>query len=65
MSGWARSGRWHLAALTDEQCRVLELRVVHSLSAEQTALVLGSTSATVRLVQHQALEALRAEIARP
>jgi hypothetical protein len=37
---------------------VPRLRVVHGLSTEQTALVLGSTPASVRLVQHQTLEAV-------
>ncbi|WP_245849180.1 sigma factor-like helix-turn-helix DNA-binding protein [Lentzea kentuckyensis] len=50
--------------LTDEQRAVLALRVVHGLSAEQAALVLGSSPAAVRLVQHQALEVLRAVITR-
>jgi DNA-directed RNA polymerase specialized sigma24 family protein len=64
VSDQAQPGPWHLAVLTDEQRAVLKLRVVHGLSAEQTALVLDSTPAAVRLVQHQALEALRAVIAR-
>ncbi|NKE57077.1 hypothetical protein FXN61_09605 [Lentzea sp. PSKA42] len=64
MSDQAQPGPWHLEVLTDEQRAVLKLRVVHGLSAEQTALVLGSTPAAVRLVQHEALEALRAVIAR-
>lgn len=49
----------HLAALTDEQRFVLELRVVHGLSAEQTASVLGSTVVAVLQQQHNALNALR------
>ncbi|MEU7482083.1 sigma factor-like helix-turn-helix DNA-binding protein [Lentzea sp. NPDC042327] len=55
-------GLRHLAALTEDQREVLRLRVVRGLSAEQTAHVLGSTPAAVRLVQHQALETLRAVI---
>lgn len=65
MSDSAEPGLWQLAALTAEQLAVLKLRVVHGLSAEQAAPVLGSTPAAVRLVQHQALEALRAGITRP
>jgi DNA-directed RNA polymerase specialized sigma24 family protein len=61
----AQPGPWYLAALTGEQRAVLKLRVVHGLSAEQTALVLDSTPAAVRLLQHQALEALREVITRP
>lgn len=49
----------HLAALTNEQRFVLELRVVHGLSAEQTALVLDSTVVAVLQRQHDALNALR------
>jgi DNA-directed RNA polymerase specialized sigma24 family protein len=49
----------HLAALTEEQRFLLELRVVHGLSAEQAALVLDSTVAAVLLQQHHALNALR------
>lgn len=49
----------HLAELTGEQRTVLELRVVQGLSATQTASALGSTVAAVRLLQHQALNALR------
>ncbi|PWK84915.1 sigma-70-like protein [Lentzea atacamensis] len=62
MSSSTLPGSWPLVVLTDEQHEVLRLRVVHGLSAEQAALVLGSTPAEVRLVQHQALEALRAVI---
>ncbi|HUQ56362.1 sigma factor-like helix-turn-helix DNA-binding protein [Lentzea sp.] len=65
MSGSPRPGPWRLAALTDEQREVLKLRVVHGLSAEQTARVLRSTPAAVRLLQHQALEALRAVLRPP
>ncbi|MDX8034038.1 sigma factor-like helix-turn-helix DNA-binding protein [Lentzea sp. BCCO 10_0856] len=61
----AEPGPWYLEVLTDEQRAVLKLRVVHGLSAEQAARVLGSTPEVVRLVQHQALEALRAVITRP
>ncbi len=64
MSGSPGPGPWCLAVLTDEQRAVLALRVVHGLSAEQAALVLGSSPAAVRLVQHQALEVLRAVITR-
>jgi DNA-directed RNA polymerase specialized sigma24 family protein len=62
MSGSTAPESWPLVVLTDEQRAVLRLRVVHGLSAEQAALVLDSTPAAVRLVQHEALEALRAVI---
>lgn len=47
------------ALLSDTQREVLRLRLVYGLSAQQTAVVLGSTTAAVRLAQHQALEVLR------
>ncbi|MFD9701201.1 sigma factor-like helix-turn-helix DNA-binding protein [Lentzea sp. NPDC059081] len=59
MSDPSRADLRHLAALTEEQRCVLELRVVHGLSAEQAALVLDSTVAAVLLLQHHALNALR------
>jgi RNA polymerase sigma-70 factor (ECF subfamily) len=62
MSSSVQPGQWPLVVLTDEQRAVLRLRVVHGLSAEQAALVLDSTPAAVRQVQHEALEALRAVI---
>ncbi|MGW6442806.1 sigma factor-like helix-turn-helix DNA-binding protein [Lentzea sp. NPDC055074] len=64
MSDPAWPGLRYLAALTEDQREVLHLRVVHGLSAEQTAHALGSTPAAVRLLQHQALETLRAAIRR-
>jgi RNA polymerase sigma-70 factor, ECF subfamily len=51
------------ALLSDTQRQVLRLRVVHGLSAEQTADVLGLTTGAVRLTQHQALEVLRKALA--
>lgn len=58
------AGLQHLAALTDDQRTVLELRVVQGLSAEDAALVTGSSVASVRSLQHEALEVLRDAIAR-
>jgi RNA polymerase sigma-70 factor (ECF subfamily) len=53
-----------LESLSSEQREVLRLRMVHRLSAEQAALLLGTTPAAVRLAQHRALEAVRANLAR-
>lgn len=64
MSEPTPAGLWHLAALTDEQRTVLELRVVQGLSAEDAALVTGSSVASVRLLQHEALDVLRDAITR-
>ena len=52
-----------LGSLSGAQREVLRLRVVHGLSAEQTARVLGCTPAAVRLTQHQALDVLRQTLA--
>ncbi|MCX2953947.1 sigma factor-like helix-turn-helix DNA-binding protein [Lentzea sp. NEAU-D7] len=52
-----------LGLLPGPQREVLRLRLLCGLSAEQTATVLGSTPAAVRLAQHQALEVLREELA--
>jgi RNA polymerase sigma-70 factor (ECF subfamily) len=52
-----------LGLLPGPQQQVLRLRLVYGLSAEQTATVLGSTPAVVRLTQHEALEVLRKELA--
>ncbi|WP_439658706.1 sigma factor-like helix-turn-helix DNA-binding protein [Lentzea sp. HUAS TT2] len=62
MNDRSRPDLHHLAKLTVEQREVLELRVVHGLSAEQVASKLGSTVAAVKLVQHKALETLRAAL---
>jgi RNA polymerase sigma-70 factor (ECF subfamily) len=51
-----------LAALTEEQRRILWLRVVNGLSAEETAQAVGSTPQAVRIVQHQALNRLRRQL---
>lgn len=48
-----------LDSLPEEQREVLRLRIVHRLSAEQTALVLGISTTAVRLAQHHALDAVR------
>jgi DNA-directed RNA polymerase specialized sigma24 family protein len=53
-----------LESLSSEQREVLRLRIVHGLSAEQAALMLGTTPAAVRTAQHRALEAVRADLAR-
>ncbi|MCR3754330.1 sigma factor-like helix-turn-helix DNA-binding protein [Lentzea californiensis] len=52
-----------LGLLPGPQQEVLRMRLVYGLSAEQTAAVLGSTPAVVRLTQHEALEVLRKELA--
>ncbi|MET9632714.1 sigma factor-like helix-turn-helix DNA-binding protein [Lentzea sp. NPDC006480] len=49
-----------LESLSAEQREVLRLRIVYRLSAEQTALALGISPASVRVIQHHALDAVRA-----
>jgi RNA polymerase sigma-70 factor (ECF subfamily) len=48
-----------LGTLSERQREVLILRVVHGLSAEQTARAVGSTASAVRVAQHRALNRLR------
>jgi RNA polymerase sigma-70 factor (ECF subfamily) len=51
-----------LDRLTPRQRDVLVLRVAVGLSAEETAVAVGSTPGAVRVTQHRALNRLRAEI---
>jgi RNA polymerase sigma-70 factor (ECF subfamily) len=51
-----------LATLPSEQREVLVLRVPLRLSVEDTAELVGTSPATVRLVQHRALNRLREEL---
>lgn len=55
-------GRLHrlLAELTPRQRDVLTLRIMVGLTAEETAVVVGSTPGAVRVTQHRALNRLRA-----
>lgn len=48
-----------LEVLPEKQREILILRVVHGLSAEETAQVVGSTAGGVRIAQHRALARLR------
>jgi RNA polymerase sigma-70 factor, ECF subfamily len=52
-----------LHILPDKQREILVLRVVVGLSAEETAVAVGSTPGAVRVAQHRALGRLRKEIA--
>jgi RNA polymerase sigma-70 factor, ECF subfamily len=54
-----------LEVLPSRQREMLILRVVHGLSAEETATVLGATPGAVRLAQHRALVRLRQAMAGP
>jgi RNA polymerase sigma-70 factor, ECF subfamily len=56
----ARQARTWLASLPDEQRRLLLLRVVAGLSAEDTGYVLDMSPGAVRVAQHRALGRLRA-----
>jgi RNA polymerase sigma-70 factor, ECF subfamily len=51
-----------LHLLTPRQREVLVLRIAVGLSAEETALVVGSTPGAVRVTQHRALNRLRREV---
>ncbi len=51
-----------LERLTPRQRDVLILRIAVGLSAEETAVAVGSTPGAVRVTQHRALNRLRAEI---
>jgi RNA polymerase sigma-70 factor (ECF subfamily) len=48
-----------LKLLPDKQREILVLRVVHGMSAEETAEVVGSTPGAIRVAQHRALARLR------
>ena len=60
----ARQARILLASLPDGQRRLLLLRVVAGLSAEDTGYVLDMSPGAVRVAQHRALVRLRALAAR-
>ena len=60
----ARRARVLLARLPASQRRLLLLRVVAGLSAEDTGHVLGMSPGAVRVAQHRALIRLRALAAR-
>jgi len=60
--GRARSVAQLLAALPSEQREVLILRVPLRLTVEDTAKIVGISPATVRLIQHRALNRLRQEL---
>lgn len=51
-----------LAVLPAAQRRILRLRLVEGLSAEEVAERLSTTPSAVRVAQHRALEALRAHL---
>jgi RNA polymerase sigma-70 factor, ECF subfamily len=51
-----------LTVLPEKQREILILRVVVGLSAEETAVAVGSSPGAVRVAQHRALARLRAEI---
>jgi RNA polymerase sigma-70 factor (ECF subfamily) len=56
----AQRARALLARLPDQQRRLLALRVLTGLSAEETGEALGMTAGAVRVAQHRALTRLRA-----
>jgi RNA polymerase sigma-70 factor (ECF subfamily) len=51
-----------LATLPARQQQILELRLIHQLSAAETGAILGMTEGAVRVAQHRALNALRARL---
>jgi RNA polymerase sigma-70 factor, ECF subfamily len=51
-----------LHRLTPRQREVLVLRIAVGLSAEETALIVGSTPGAVRVTQHRALNRLRRKV---
>ncbi|MFD1149607.1 sigma-70 family RNA polymerase sigma factor [Saccharothrix hoggarensis] len=53
-----------LRVLPDKQREILVLRVVVGLSAERTAVAVGTTPGAVRVAQHRALTRLRKEVER-
>ncbi len=52
-----------LEVLPEKQREILVLRVVNGLSAEETAVAVGSTPGAVRVAQHRALARLRKAMA--
>src|ERR1700692_3151595 len=51
-----------LAVLPEKQREILILRVVVGMSAEETAVAVGSSAGAVRVAQHRALSRVREEI---
>jgi RNA polymerase sigma-70 factor, ECF subfamily len=51
-----------LATLTEEQRKILRLRLINKLTADETAQAIGTTPEAVRIIQHQALNRLRREL---
>jgi RNA polymerase sigma-70 factor (ECF subfamily) len=51
-----------LAILPEKQREILVLRVVVGMSAEETAVAVGSTAGAVRVAQHRALARLKGEL---
>ncbi len=58
------AGAWHerLSRLSDDQRDVLLLRVVGGLSAEEVGAIIGKRAGAVRVIQHRAVQRLRAEL---
>lgn len=52
----------HLTSLSVRQQQVVLLRVMHALSAEETAVAIDSTAGSVRVAQHRALQRLRTAV---
>ena len=48
-----------LAVLTPRQREIVVMRVVQGMSAQETALVIGTTAEAIRVAQHRALNRLR------
>ncbi len=53
-----------LATLPEKHREILILRLVMGLSAEETAVAVGSTAGAVRVAQHRALAKLKSYVAR-
>lgn len=51
-----------IATLPVRQQQILTLRLIHQLSAAETAAILGMTEGSVRVAQHRALTTLRARL---
>jgi RNA polymerase sigma-70 factor (ECF subfamily) len=60
--GCARLVAQLLATLPSEQQEILVLRIPLRLTVEDTAKIVGTSPATVRLIQHRALNRLRQEL---
>ncbi|MBH0777511.1 sigma-70 family RNA polymerase sigma factor [Nocardia takedensis] len=53
-----------LATLPEKHREILILRLVMGLSAEETAVAVGSTAGAIRVAQHRALAKLKSQVAR-